>query len=229
MDPWTKKTKNPFQFNTSVKLRELTSRKAKTLRELVENIKEVPGSVIYYHTHVYLQKHESLSPEPPNDFAYWVSNALGEYKLGEELASIDICSFNTIMELRERIINVIENYLFDTKSPLRHSPEGMEFEFVKAHSFVFTTGFEAHSLKEFTEILDKVTIHSIYFHIFEARLRLEKGINDFAFWIGTSAHAPKLAKVISSLDPYTFTVEGLRRKLINTITNWCEKGLEGAE
>ena len=224
MSKYTKKAKNPFQFYTSVKLRELTGRKARNLRELAETIKDVPGSVIYYHTHVFLQKHRSASPEPPNDFAYWVSQVLGEYKLGEELAAIDICEFSTIRELREKIINVIENYLFENKESLRYAPKGAEFEFVKAHSFVMPTGFTAHSLKEFETIISKVTIHSIYFHIFEARLRLEKGVNDFSFWIGTSAGAPELARRIAALDPYTFTMEGLRQKLMDSISKYgCNK------
>ncbi|MFH1593099.1 MAG: DUF5752 family protein [Candidatus Omnitrophota bacterium] len=221
MSRWTKKALNPFQFSTSVKLKELTGRKARNLRELVETIKEVPGSVIYFHTHVFLQKHRRLSPEPPNDFAYWVSEALGEYRLGEELACIEICEFSTIMELRERIINIIENHLFEMKESLRYAPKGREFEFVKAHSFVLPTGLEAQNLKQFAEVLEKVTIHSIYFHIFEAKLRLEKGINDFSFWIGTSAHAPDIARTIAALDPYTYTMEGLRRKLINIVKDWC--------
>lgn len=223
MTIWTKKTKNPFQFYTSVKLRELTSKKARNLKELVEILKDVSGSVIYYHTHVFLQRHKVLSPEPPNDFAFWVSRTLGEYKLGEELASIDICKFSTIRELRQRIITVIEKHLFETKEPLRFAPKGKEFEFVKAHSFVIPTGFTAHNIKQFAEILEKVTIHSIYFHIFEARLRLEKGVNDFSFWIGTSAGAPELARAIASLDPYTYTMEGLRRKLIDIVRDWCAK------
>lgn len=223
MSLWTNKVKNQFQFYTSIKLRELTGRKARNLRELGEAIKDVPGSVIYFHTHVFLQKHQILSPEPPNDFAYWTSNILGEYKLGEELASIDICEFSTIRELREKIINVIENHLFENKEPLRYAPPGMEFEFIKAHSFVIPTGFTARNLKEFTMIMDKVTIHSIYFHIFEARLRLEKGVNDFSFWIGTSAGAAEIAKKIAALDPYTFTMEGLRHKIINIIAEWCNK------
>lgn len=223
MSLWTKRAKNTFQFYTSVKLRELTGKKARTLRELAEIIKEVPGSSIYYHTHVFLQKHQYLSPDPPNEFACWVSQILGEYKLGEELASIDICRFSTIRELREKIINTIENHLFEDKEPLRYAPQGMEFEFIKAHSFVVPTGFVAHNLEEFEAILNKITIDSIYFHIFEARLRLEKGINDFSFWIGTSANAPRLANIIAALDPYTFTTEGLRRKLIDVMKEWREK------
>ena len=223
MNWWTKKATNPFQFSTSVKLRELTGKKARNLRELVEVIKEVPGSVIYYHTHVFLQRHQRMSPEPPNDFAYWVSHDLGEYKLGEELAAIDICAFSTIRELREKIISTIEKHLFENKAPMRYAPEGREFEFVKAHSFVVPTGLTARNLKEFAMILEKVTIHSVYFHIFEARLRLEKSVNDFSFWTGTSVNFPELAEAIASLDPYTFTGEGLRRELIKTVKNMCSK------
>jgi len=223
MNWWTKRAKNPFQFHTSVHLRELTGRKARNVHELVENIKEVSGSVIYYHTHVFLQKHQYLSPEPPNDFAYWVSQVLGEYKLAEELTSIDICEFSTIRELRERIIRVIEKFLFENKEPLRYAPKGREFEFIKARSYVIPTGFKARNLKEFSMILDKITIHSIYFHVFEARLRLEKGINDFSFWVDTSLGTPELAELFSSFDPYSFTMEGLRRKLINIVSGWCAK------
>ncbi|OGW75049.1 MAG: hypothetical protein A2Z72_08165, partial [Omnitrophica bacterium RBG_13_46_9] len=160
-----------------------------------------------------------LSPEPPNDFAYWVSHTLGEYKLGEELSSIDICEFSAIRELREKIITVIEDHLFESMEPLRYAPRGKEFEFIRAHSFVMHTGFKARTLEEFLAILEKITIHSIYFHIFEARLRLEKGVNDFSFWIDTSLGAPELAKAIAVLDPYTFTMEGLRQKLIDIIRN----------
>ncbi|MGH7908266.1 MAG: DUF5752 family protein, partial [Thermodesulfobacteriota bacterium] len=42
------------------------------------------------------------------------------------------------------------------------------------------TPYFAHDLKEFIEILNKVTISSLYFHMFEARMRLQKDENDFA-------------------------------------------------
>ena len=223
MNLWTKKAKNPFDFYTSLTLRELTGKKARNLHELVEIIKEVPGSVIYYHTHEFLRRYQVMWPDQPNAFANWVSGTLGEYKLGEELAAIDICQFTSIRELREAIIKVIEKKLFETKAPLRYAPKDAEFEFIKAHSFVLPTGFSAHTLKEFTEILNKVTIHSIYFHIFEARLRLEKAINDFSFWLATSAGAPELGEAIADLDPYSFNMESLRKKLIDTIISWCKK------
>ena len=100
----------------------------------------------------------------------------------------------------------------------------MEFEFIRARSFIIPTDLHAKSMKEFAELLGKVTTRSIYFHIFEAKLRLERGVNDFSFWIGTSADAPELAKRISELDPYTFNMENLRHKIIRMITQWCNNG-----
>ena len=67
------------------------------------------------------------------------------------------------------------------------------------------------------DVLKKITIDSIYFHIFESKLRLEKAANDFSYWIETSIGDKELAEKISSLDPYTHTLENLRKKLIDIV------------
>jgi len=211
-----KKAKNPFYFCTHLELRESTGLKARNARELVNVIKDVPGSVIYYHTHVYLQQHQFLSPEPPNAFAYWVTKALGEDALGERLGSIDIYQFNTIRELREKIIEIIEGYLFDAKE-IRNSPPGKEFDFTKSRSFVLPTPYITYNLKDMAEALEKVSIRSIDFHIFNVRLRLERGVNDFSNWIETSLGYPELASQLETFDPYTYTLEGLRTHIISII------------
>ncbi|MEW6680837.1 MAG: DUF5752 family protein, partial [bacterium] len=59
------KAKEPFRFYTRLHLSELTGLKASTLSQLVELIKQVPGSCIYHHTHRFLQQHQYLSPLPP--------------------------------------------------------------------------------------------------------------------------------------------------------------------
>jgi len=211
-----KKAKNPFYFKTHLELRESTGLKARNARELASLIKEVPGSVIYYHTHVFLQQHQFLSPEPPNAFAYWVTKALGEEELGERLGSIDICQFHTIRELREKIIEVIEASLFDAKE-IRNAPAGKEFDFTKSRSIVLPTPYVAHNLEDMVKILEKVTMRSIDFHVFNARLRLEKGINDFSYWIDTSLGYQTLASCLNNFDPYTYTLDGLRNHMIDII------------
>lgn len=207
----------PFRFYTQLHLRELTGVKAKDLQELLEGIQTLPGSVIYHHTHHFLQQHQYLSPEPPNDFAYWVTEVLNDDNLGERLASINTCEFSILRELRERIIQIITTYLQNFRGPLREVAAGEEFYFIKTKSFVFPTRYEVSNLEEFSAVLEKITIQSIYFHMFDARLRLEKGANDFSLWLASSLGEKALAQKIAGLDPYTFTMEGLRKQMIRLI------------
>lgn len=208
----------PFHFCTRLHLSELTGLKASTLSDLLELTKQVSGSCIYHHTHHFLQQHQYLSPEPPNDFAYWVTEVLGEDRLGEQLASIDVIQFPTIRGIRDEIIKTIEEYLQQNpKAELRFAHPGSEFYFVSSVSFIFTTSYIANDLKEFADVLKKITIDSIYFHVFEARLRLEKKTNDFSNWIETAIGDETLAKQISRLDPYTYTMEDLRNTIIRII------------
>lgn len=212
------KAQEPFRFYTRLHLTEMTGLRASTLMQLLELIKKVPGSCIYHHTHRFLQQHLYLSPEPPNDFAYWVSEVLGEDALGEELASIDTIQFPTIRSLREKVIETVETYLKENAlAKLKFAREGEEFHFIKSVSFIIPTQYAVYDLKEFIEVLKKITIDSIYFHIFESRLRLEKGNNDFSNWIGTSLGNKKVAEELARLDPYTFTLEDLRRTLVSII------------
>lgn len=212
------RAEQPFRFFTQLHLSELTGLRAANLRQLLKIIKDVPGSVIYHHTHHYLAQHHYLSPEPPNDFAYWVREVLGDEVLGERLASIDTVAYPTIRALREKIIHTLEEHLeSDPLARLRIASEGEEFHFIKSVSFIFPTEFSVYDLREFLEALKRVSINSIYFHIFEARIRLEKPTNDFSYWLQTSLGEESLAKEIEALDPYTYTLEGLRSAIIKMI------------
>lgn len=209
------KAKEPFRFYTRLHLSELTGLRASTLSQLLDLIKTVSGSCIYHHTHRFLQQHQYLSPEPPNDFAYWVASVLREDELGERLASIDTMQYSTIRSLREKIVITIEDYLKNNPlSKLKFARSGEEFHFIKSISFVIPTNYVVYDLEGFIEVLKKITMDSIYFHIFEARLRLERQANDFSNWIETSIGNKELADEISKLDPYTRTLEDLRKTII---------------
>lgn len=212
------KAKEPFRFYTRLHLSELTGLKAPNITQLLNLLKRVSGSSIYHHTHRFLQQHQYLSPEPPNDFAYWVTEMLGEDELGERLASIDTIQFSSIRSLREKIIETIENYL--KKHPavkIKFSRKNEEFHFIKSVSFILPTTYIVDDLKKFADALKKVTIDSIYFHVFESRLRLKKGNNDFSNWFENSIGNKHIADKIAKLDPYTRTLEDLRNTLIKIV------------
>jgi hypothetical protein len=201
-----------FYFNTKLDQTILLGRKARNLSELLEGIQSIPESSVYYHTHKYLRQHHYLSPEPPNDFAYWVTQALNEQSLGERISSVDIVQFRTIEDLRKTFIEIIQSHLEGTER-LPAAPAGQEFHFMASRTFVMKTPYVAHSLEEFKELLRHVSINTLYYHIFEAKLRLEKGENDFSRWF-RDLGMPQLAEQVARLDPYTYTLEGLRKKLI---------------
>src|SRR5438552_7641892 len=162
--------KNPFHFVTETSLVELTGLRARDLYELLAHLKSAPQAVIYYHTHHFLRQHQFLSPEPPNDFAYWVTHVLQEDRLGEQLAAIDTVRLPSLKALREAIVGTLERYLARGRSA-RVAPEGEEFHFMKARSFVLATPYVARTLEELGEAIQKVSLNSLYHHIFEARFR----------------------------------------------------------
>lgn len=212
------KATEPFRFYTRLHLSELTGLKAANLPELLILIKEAPDSAIYHHTHRFLLQHQYLSPEPPNDFAYWVTMAISEDRLGEKLASIDTVKFMTINDLRVKIVATIENYLKTyPNASKRLAPDDEPFYLMKCVSFILPTPYIASDLKEFMNIVKKITIDSIYFHMFEARLRLERKTNDFSLWIEGAIGDKELADKILKLDPYTYTLEDLRTAIIRMV------------
>jgi small-conductance mechanosensitive channel len=211
-----KKAREPFYFHTRTHLAELTGLKARNLQEMVTILKTASDAMIYYHTHHYLEEHQYLIPELSNDFANWIKDSLGSEILAEKLASVNTFEFTNLSDLRDKYVAIIEEYV-STAPVLRDAPQGREFFFIKSVSAVLPTSFAAHDLREFIEALRIISSASIYFHIFEAKLRLGKGLNDFSIWLEASAGEAELAKMVASIDPYNYTLEGLRSKLIQVI------------
>lgn len=206
----------PFHFLSSLSLTLLTNRRARDLCELLSHIREVPGSVIYYHTHHFLAQHQYLSPEPPNDFAYWVTQILQEDRLGEQLAAIDLTQFRNIRALRECIIEVIEGNL-EQRQTLRTAPHGDEFHFREAATFIIPTSHVARDLAEFAQGMEQIGFGSLSLHLFDACLRQEKAQNDFSQWLADELGEHDLAARVGRLDPYTHTLDGLRREIIRLV------------
>ena len=207
-----------FQFNTKFDQTLLLGKKARNVAELCDGVRTVPDASIYFHTHKFLQQHHYLSPEPPNDFAYWTTHVLNEATLGEQLSSVDIIQFHSITALRQRIADLIDGYLQSAYRSV-DAPEGQEFYFMSTQTFVLATRYEARDLAEFAEALRHISIHSLYFHVFDATLRLAQGENDFSLWFRAQGKA-RLADALIGLDPYTYTLEGLRQALIGMVERY---------
>jgi hypothetical protein len=210
-------TLRPFEFRTRLTVTKLTRRTATTVAELVEHLRQVPGSVVFHHTHHYLVQHQELSPEPPNDFAHWVTNTLQEDALGERLAAVDTIRFASLHALQARLVEILDAHVASDRVH-RTAPKGEEFHFKDAVSVVLPTGHVATSMDEFRAALTRVSTASIAYHLFEARLRVGAEDNDFSVWLEREVDLPAVARAIRALDPYTYTLEGLRQVLLGLVT-----------
>ena len=58
--------------------------------------------------------------------------------------------------------------------------------------------------------------------MFEARLRLERAENDFSYWF-EGIGQKDLAAEVARLDPYTMTLEALRKTLIQKVERYVAR------
>ncbi len=201
-----------FEFYTGRRLVELTGRRARTLAGLMEQLRHVPTAAIFHHTHGRFLTHHFREPSFFNDFAEWASRALQEQAAAEKLAAIDMLQFTCLEELRNALVKAIDSALEVTNGRVRECPPGDEFHFCKVKNFILPTGMAARNLEEFASMLPNCTNASTFFHFFEARLRLGKKTNDFSIWL-TDNGERRLADEIDHLDPYSMTLEELRRQI----------------
>ena len=210
-------TVEPFCFRTRLTLAEATGRKACSVVELLEGLREADEEVIYYHTHRFIKQFHFLVPEGANDFAYWVSNTVQADKLGEELTAIDIVRFNSLAGIKEAFVNKLERHMAENPGPQRIVAPGREFNFMRAVRFSLPTRCAATGYSSFIDCLRRVSVSSLYLHVFEARLRQPCGIDDFSLWFSEQLGDRHIGEKLSCLDPYSYTLEGLRRKIIEIV------------
>ena len=207
-----------FIFDTELRLVALTGIKVRSLQELRDELPRIPGSSIFFHTHQEYLAHDFQRSAHFNDFARWVSQALREEALAEKLAAIDLLAFTTIRELRDAIIATVDEYLNDLGRPSYECRPEEAFHFCRSRSFVLPTGIVADDVDDFFRQVASISNASLYFHFFEARLRLGRRTSDFSRWLNDRGR-PDLAAAIDGLNPYYRTLDELRRDIVRLGTN----------
>lgn len=219
----TKKEDKSFVFRDVVNILKSTGHKAATLRELRECIARVSEASIFHHTYQYFLK--GHIQEHTNDFAYWASESLEERALAEYLSNIDPYSFKTIKDLRAELLRVVDYYLENFPEPREVLP-GDEFFFNETVTFVFPAGIKARNLAEFLMAIKYVDASSIYYHFFEARVRLRKRVDDFYKWVDEVMHAKDMAEKLRAIDPFMHNIDGIREHIIQILEEGLSREME---
>lgn len=206
-------TEYPFSFSGCWELKEMLGRTARDERQLLETIEEIPLDSVYYHTHSFFLRHQYIAGPYPNDFATWAAVQVQDHVLAEKLGILDPFDYETLDALRIEIVNIIEDHL----SRLQIIPRtiyGEPFHFMQSRIIENATGLKARTLPEFREILSTADASVVYFHTFEAMLRLGRQKGDFPLWIESQLGQIELAAAISQLDLYMSNLESIRKQII---------------
>jgi hypothetical protein len=208
--------RSPFYFNSAAHLLRIERQRADCLRELLEAVKTCSDASIFQHTFQTLEEHHFIKEGFSNDFAHWAFAACNEIELAERLSVLDVRGFTSIEALRERLVQVIESYV--EKNPKAATRLAMEpFYVMAADLVVIPTPYVARNLEEFAGGLRQVSIHSIYYHFIDARLRLKLNTNDFSAWLEQELDLRQPADRLNQIDIYTSTLEGVRRSILKVI------------
>ncbi|MFH1596633.1 MAG: DUF5752 family protein [Pseudomonadota bacterium] len=209
--------KNPFSFRECFLMPMPIGKKAINLRELLQAVRELDESVLYYH--IFQSRLAITQPgeEYPNEFARWAATALQDIKLAEKLSSFDPFEYENMAQVRQAVIDILEEYLWDIPS-IPWARSGFEFHFCEASTVVMRSHIRAQTLQEFCETLRKVGLDSIYYHFFEARWRLGvRNVDDFSYWIETNFGLPELVAAIRGIDIYFYSLIEIRDTLVGLI------------
>jgi hypothetical protein len=212
-----------FEFRQCINILRSIGKKARNIRELSDLIAVVSDECIFHHTYQYFLKEHVL--EYTSDFAHWTGESLEERALSEHLSNIDPYDFKNINDLRKHILFVIEDYLKNFPEP-REALPGEEFYFNETVTLIFPVGIIARNLAEFLTAIKYIDSGSIYYHFYEARIRLGGGIDDFSRWIEDHFDKKDLAKMIRDIDPFMHTIEEIREHIVEAVEEEVRKDME---
>jgi hypothetical protein len=215
---------DPFYIKDCTLIALATGESAQNLRELREHLRETDPNSIYYHFWGGLLRARFDNPEYHNDFAIWVANSLHNKTLAERLAVIDPVAFHTLDDLREELIDVIEESLNETEFPT-WSKRDDQFEFIRFQIVVFNTNNVANTPKDLAKIIPKLSVGSIFFHFIDGRRRNADSLDDFQNWLSNfNGEYDDLRNRIHNIDPYFSSLTQLRDELADVFNAYFKEG-----
>ena len=190
-----------------------TGRRAQTLREMRNILRDIhPGSV-YHHFWGTLLRPQSSDREFNNDFASWSLQSLHDNRMAERLAVIDPMDFADLEGLRQEVIEVIDERLDETEVVL-FARGDQQFHFVRSAIVVFDTHRRLSRPEELVAALPTMSVGSIFYHFIDARRRTKGGVDDFRAWLsGLDADYSALSDALAETDPYFDSLYSLKARL----------------
>ncbi len=213
----------PFVLKDCALIAIATGRKAHTLTELRDQIRDVTIESIYHHFWGGLLGARFEEREFNNDFAVWCRRQLREQALAEQLAVIDPVEHGDLEDLRRELLEIIENRLDESETA--HWLQAFRpFEFIRSQLVIFDTGTRLARPEALAEVIPELSTGTIFYHFIDARRRLPGGVDDFSYWL-TGFDEPyfELRGGLAGIDPFFSSLSRIREELTRVCLECREK------
>ena len=212
----------PFIVKDCALLNIATGKKAQNLREMRDQLFDVPLVSIFHHFWGGLLRHRFDEPEYNNDFAEWVRYSLKDIVLAERLSIIDPAACADLESLRQKRLEVIEQRLDETER-VPWAELDMQFHFVSSQILVFDTGKIIEAPDKLGEAVSKMSGGSLFYHFIDARRRSPQVMDDFRSWLWPySDRYEDLCSQLALVDPYFVSLAELQTQLTNLFEHYFQ-------
>jgi hypothetical protein len=214
----------PFAVKDCALIAIATGKRAQNLRELRDHLQTIPLDSIYYHFWGSLLRPRFDEPEYHNDFAIWAGNGLHDKILAERLSLIDPADSATLENVRQKLLEIIEDRLDELEYPL-WARRDEQFEFIRSQLVIFHTHHTVEQPKDFVEVLPHMSPGSVFYHFVDARCRNNSALDDFQNWLKEPGDAyGDLCQHIREIDPYFLSLSEVQSKLVEVFSTFFKKG-----
>jgi hypothetical protein len=144
--------------------------------------------------------------------------------LAEHLSNIDPFDFKEI-GVKDELLGLIDDHLERLPNP-KEARHGDELYFNETVTLIFPVGIRVRNLAEFFAAIKYLEEDCIYYHFYEARIRLGWGSDDFSRWFEDALGEKDLAGKIRAIDPLMYTVEQIRTFITGLVEEEVRRDME---
>ncbi|ADH85179.1 DUF5752 family protein [Desulfurivibrio alkaliphilus] len=219
--PQVSASRQPFALKDCSLIAIATGRKAFTLAELRDHLKDVTLDSVYHHFWGGLLGARFEEREFNNDFAAWCRHHLYELELAEQLAVVDPGEHRELEGLRREVLDIIDERLDSSElAHWRRAPR--PFEFIRSQLVIFATGKTLQQPTDLAAVLPEISTGSVFYHFIDSRRRLEDGGDDFSFWLaGFGDEYQELRNSLDNIDPFFASLSQVRDDLARLCREHC--------
>lgn len=210
-------SKSPFLVKSCALAAIATGEHAISLIGLRDKVATIEPDSIYYHFWGGRLFSQFTHPAYHNDFAMWAHQGLNDEILAERLGIIDPTEYESLEDLRESILERIEERL-DEYAMIPLAKKEDLFHFIRSVIMVFNTPHVISHPDEIPKIITTLSSRSFFYHFIDARSRTKEKCDDFTAWLSTyGKEYSTLIDKIGAIDPYFLSLSSLREELIGVV------------